>query len=68
MASLDSISGKLVATFAGKETEQNWERIDTLLKEMAVELPQTSIDDSIASIRKCKEVIQETVPTQCPTT
>lgn len=59
--SLDVIANKLVNVFGGKETEQNWEKIDTLLKEFSNDLAKTSNDEIIAAAKKCREIIQNSV-------
>lgn len=64
MTSLESIASRLNTTFAGRETEHNWERVDTLLRELLVVLPKTPIDDAILSVKRCKEVIQDTLATE----
>lgn len=59
---LDSIANRLVTTFGGRETEQNWEKVDSLLKEYTLEVTLgASIEDILTNTKRCKEVIQDTV-------
>lgn len=55
--SLDGLSNKLIATFGSGESEHNWERTDTLLKEFTNALPSAKADDIISTVRKIKDVL-----------
>lgn len=58
---LESLAAKIVTTFGGKETEQNWEKIDALLKELSGELPGCSNEEVISAVKRCREVLLTTV-------
>ena len=61
--SLDALADRLVSTFAGRETERNWEKLDGLLREYAAKTAADSIpsEDVLGSTRRCRQVIQDTV-------
>lgn len=61
--SLNSIATKILNTYGGKETEHNWEKIDTLFKEYIGELPKSNVDNIMLSIRRFRQVLQEVVST-----
>lgn len=59
---LSSIATKIIATYNGKETEHNWERVDTLLKELSIEVSKCpSNEEILVSIKRIFQVLQETV-------
>lgn len=58
---LDATANKIIAVFAGKETEQNWEKMDTLYKEFATQLIVHDADEIVQAVRKFKDVLQDTV-------
>lgn len=59
--SIDTIAGKIVSAHGGKETEQNWEKIDTLYKEFITTLVGSTPEDVIQGVKKFKEVLQSSV-------
>lgn len=60
---LDAIANKLVTTLGDRETEQNWEKIDGLLKELATRIASEGgkLDELLACVRKSREVIASSV-------
>lgn len=58
---IDTISGKIVSAHGGKETEQNWEKIDTLYKEFSSSLQSSTPEEVIQGVKKFKEVLQSSV-------
>lgn len=58
---LDATANKIIAVFAGKETEQNWEKVDTLYKEFAVQIAGHDVEEIVQAVRKFKDVLQDTV-------
>jgi hypothetical protein len=61
---METIVTKLVTTYGGKETEQNWEKVDTLLKELSVTFCKASNEEIISNVKRCKDVIQDTLGTE----
>lgn len=57
----ETIAEKLTITYNGKETEQNWEKVDSLLRELTEEIPKSSNDELLSAIKRCKQVIQDLV-------
>lgn len=64
-AALESIATRIITTFGDRETEQNWEKIDTLYKEFIGELVNDhySNADVINAVKRFKEVLYSTVTT-----
>lgn len=60
--SLPSIAAKIITTYDGKETEHNWEKIDTLLKEFIMEIAKNPTKEQVLSaVRRIAEVLQDVV-------
>lgn len=53
---MDALAARLVAAWGGRETEQNWERVEALLKEATAALDATPHDVLLAGIRRAAEV------------
>lgn len=63
---IDVITAKLISTFGDRETERNWEKVDSLLKDLSQQVKDQPIkaDELVANIRKCKEVFIGSLSTE----
>lgn len=59
--SIDALASRIVGTHGGRETEQNWEKLDALYKEFVAALAGSTLEDVIQAVKKFKEVLQNSV-------